>query len=103
VIITTLIIIRIWLLSPRTVRDVRGVRFSTDTARDAINIVVESGLLYTIVQLIFVILFSIQHPAQGIVSLIAVQIYVRNRCLVQRKKKTCWWNLTPLYRASHRR
>jgi len=83
VIVTTLIAIRIWHLSPR---DARGMRFPTDTGRAAIDIVVESGLLYLIVQLIFVILFAINHPAQGVVSLIAVQIYVRTRCLVQRGK-----------------
>jgi hypothetical protein len=101
-IITTLIAVRIWLLSPRKARDARGMRFPTDTGRAAIDIVVESGLLYLIVQFIFVILFAIKHPAQGAVSLMAVQIYVRNRCLVQRGK-TRWWNLTPLHRASHRR
>jgi len=32
-------------------------------------------MLYLIVQVVFVILFAIQHPAQGIVGVIAVQIY----------------------------
>jgi hypothetical protein len=34
-------------------------------------------MLYLVVQLIFVILFAVQHPALGIVGVIAVQIYVR--------------------------
>jgi hypothetical protein len=102
VIVTTLIAIRIWHLSPREARYAQGIRFPTDTGRAAIDIVVESGLLYLIVQLIFVILFAIHHPAECVISFIAVQVYVRNRCLVQREKPR-WWNLTPLHRASHRR
>ncbi len=77
VIVTTLITVRIWYLSPRKVRDMRSARFPTRTGRAAIDIVVESGMLYLAVQLVFVILFSIRHPAQGIVGVIAVQIYVR--------------------------
>jgi hypothetical protein len=42
------------------------------------DIVIESGALYLAVQLVFVILFAIRHPAQGIIAVIAVQIYVRN-------------------------
>jgi hypothetical protein len=52
-----------------------------DTSRPAIDIVVESGMVYLAVQLVFVVLFAIRHPAQGIVAVIAVQIYVRNRHL----------------------
>lgn len=87
VIVTTLIAMRIWYLSPRKVRDMRSARFPT-TGRATIDIVIESGMLYVVVQLIFVILFAIQHPALDIVGVIAVQIYVRifvtlkveNRC-----------------------
>jgi hypothetical protein len=77
VIVTTLIAMRIWCLSPRKVRDMRSARFPTGTGRAAIDIVVESGMLYLAVQLVFVILFAIRHPAQGVVGVIAVQIYVR--------------------------
>ena len=77
VIVTTLIATRIWYLSPRNVRDMHSAQFPTGTGRAAIDIVVESGMLYLAVQLVFVILFAIRHPAQGIVGVIAVQIYVR--------------------------
>ena len=77
IIVTTLIATRIWYLSPRKVRDMRSAQFPTATGRAAIDIVVESGMLYLAVQLVFVVLFAIRHPAQGIVGVIAVQIYVR--------------------------
>jgi hypothetical protein len=78
VLVTTLITVRIWYLSPRNTRDLPGGRFPMGTSRTAIDIVIESGMLYLAVQLVFVILFAIQHPAQGIVGVIAVQIYVRS-------------------------
>jgi hypothetical protein len=78
VIITALISVRIWYLSPRRPRDVPGTRFPTDTGRAAIDIVVESGMLYLAVQLVFVVLFALRHPAQDIAGLMAVQIYVRD-------------------------
>ena len=81
--VTTLIAVRIWYLSPRRARDSRGARFPVDTGRAAIDIVVESGMVYLAVQLVFVVLFAIRHPAQGIVGVMAVQIYVRNRHLTQ--------------------
>jgi hypothetical protein len=87
VIVTTLIVMRIWHLSPRKMHDTRGARFLT-TGRATIDILIESGMLYMVVQLVFVVLFAIQHPALDIVGVIAVQIYVRifiplkreNRC-----------------------
>ena len=45
-------------------------------SRTAMMMVVESGLLYLLVQLILVVLTALEHPAQGIVAVIAVQIYV---------------------------
>jgi hypothetical protein len=77
VIVTALIVTRIWSLTPRNVRNMGSAQFAAGTSRAAIDIVVESGMLYLAVQLVFVILFSIRHPAQGIVGVIAVQIYVR--------------------------
>jgi hypothetical protein len=74
--VTTLIIARIWSLSPRKAHDVLGGRFPTGTGRAAINIIIESGLLYVAVQLIFVVLFAIGHPAERIIRSIAIQIYV---------------------------
>jgi hypothetical protein len=78
--VTALIATRIWLLSPHRLHDdLRGVYVPQGRGRAAIDIVIESGALYLVVQLIFVVLFAIHHPAQGIVSVIAVQIYVRRR------------------------
>jgi len=76
-VVTTLIATRIWYLSPRMVRDMRSAQFPTGTGRATIEIVVESGMLYLAVQLVFVVLFAMRHPAGGIVGVIAVQIYVR--------------------------
>ena len=81
VMVTALIAVRIWYLSPRGARDSRGARFPMDTGRAAIDIVVESGMVYLAVQLVFVVLFAIRHPAQGVIGVIAVQIYVRDRHL----------------------
>ncbi|KAI9510099.1 hypothetical protein F5148DRAFT_1339486 [Russula earlei] len=50
-------------------------RYLVPLPKAAIDIVIESGMLYLVVQLIFVILFAIRHPAQGVVGVIAVQIY----------------------------
>jgi hypothetical protein len=78
VFVTSLIAGRIWYISPRKAHDMPGVNFPIGRGRAAIDIVVESGALYLAVQLILVILFAIQHPAQGIACVIAVQIYVRS-------------------------
>lgn len=40
------------------------------------SLMVESGMLYLTVQLVFVVLFALNHPAQPIMVSIAVQIYV---------------------------
>ena len=77
VIVTTLICARIWYLSPRKARDLRSEHFPTGIGQTVIKIVVESGMLYLVVQLIFVVLMAIEHPAQAIIGVIAVQIYVR--------------------------
>ena len=71
VIVTTLMAGRIWYLSPH------DAQFPTRTARAALKIVIESGMLNLAVQLIHVILYAIGHPAMGIVAVIAVQIFVR--------------------------
>jgi hypothetical protein len=78
VLLTALVAARIWYLSPRKPHDALGGRFPTGTGRAAINVVIESGMLYLVVQLIFVILFYMRHPAQAVVAMIAVQIYVRD-------------------------
>ena len=77
VIVTSLIAARIWYLSPRKARNMGGAQFPTRTGQAAIEIVVESGMLYLAAQLGFVIPFAIKNPAMDIVNPIAVQIYVR--------------------------
>ena len=77
VIVTSLICARIWYLSPRKARNMPSAQFTTETGRTVIKIVVESGMLYLAVQFIFVVLMAIGHPAQIIVAMTAVQIYVR--------------------------
>ena len=76
VIVTTLIAGRIWYLSPRKACKMCCVKLPTGIGRATIDIIIESGMLYLAAQLVFVILFSIRHPAQGTASVIAVQIYV---------------------------
>ncbi|KAI0302492.1 hypothetical protein BC826DRAFT_965837 [Russula brevipes] len=75
--VTTLIVARIWYLSPSKADDLHGTgrRIPTGTGRAAIDIVVESGMLYLAAQLVFVVLFAIKHPAQAIIAAMAVQIY----------------------------
>ncbi|KAG2362640.1 hypothetical protein BDR07DRAFT_1406526 [Suillus spraguei] len=41
----------------------------------AMMLIIESGALYLMAQLVFVVLFAIEHPAMGIVAVIATQIY----------------------------
>lgn len=82
--VTALIIGRIWYegRQRRLAMNSSGGIVSTRVQgyiKDSIDVVVESGMLYLIVQLIFTVLFAINHPAQIILSDIAVQIYV---CLV---------------------
>ena len=79
VIVTTLIAGRIWCLSPRNARKMCSVywQFPTGIGRASIDIVIESGMLYFVVQLIFVISFCSGLHSLGIVTGITVQIYVR--------------------------
>ena len=75
-ILTTLIVICIWYLSPHKVQDMRSTQFMVGTSRAVIEIVIESGILYMAVQFVFVVLFSIRHPVQGIIGVMAMQIYM---------------------------
>jgi len=75
IIVTILISGRIWYLSPRKNDDINSARIPAGSGLAAINIVVESGMLYLAAQLTYVVLFTRQHPAQAIAALIAVQIY----------------------------
>jgi hypothetical protein len=76
-VVTALIVIRIWLLSPRKRRDMLGTILTTGAGRTAIIIVVESGMLYLVAQLVFLVLFTLQHPAQCIAMAIVAQVNVR--------------------------
>ena len=79
VIVTTLIAGRIWFLSPCKPCNARSVywEFPTGIGRAVIDIVIESGMLYLAVQLIFVISYAGMLPSLAIVTGISVQIYVR--------------------------
>ena len=74
---TLLIIGRIWWLS----RPIPGIDTSAfigrGHARSAIWTIVESGLLYFAAKLTFVIVVSVANPSQGLVAVMALQIYVR--------------------------
>lgn len=77
-IITILIVGRIYYVSMYT-RDLRTTSVITSTTNhfnQAAAIVIESGMLYLVTQLIFVVLFAIKHPAQAIVAVAVVQVYV---------------------------
>ena len=41
-------------------------------------LMIESGALYLVFQLVFVVLFAIPHPAEAILAVMTVQIYVSN-------------------------
>ncbi|KAG1823953.1 uncharacterized protein BJ212DRAFT_710504 [Suillus subaureus] len=73
VIVTSLIVYRIWI-SSRIVKE-SPVVIGQGASYRAMMLIIESGALYLIVQFVFVVLFAIQHPAQGIVAVIATQIY----------------------------
>ncbi|KAH9927397.1 hypothetical protein B0H21DRAFT_826446 [Amylocystis lapponica] len=75
VIVTFLICGRIWLMA-RGDTDMAATLSSTSRAtHHAIGIVIESGALYLVAQLVYLVLFTIEHPAQAIAGVIAAQIY----------------------------
>lgn len=93
VIVTALIAGRIWYM----MREIRDADMPTKTGRAAIDIIIESGMLYLAIQLVFVILFALRLPAQAITARMAVQIYVRIR------HRNCCESDTPQsHRALHR-
>lgn len=73
---TSLIVYRIWYTS-RAIPDT-PLEIGQGATRRAMMLIVESGALYLLFQLVFVILFAIPHPAEAILAVMAVQIYVRN-------------------------
>ncbi|KAI0922507.1 hypothetical protein AcW1_002873 [Taiwanofungus camphoratus] len=72
VLVTALIVGRIWYASRSASAHIAS---GQRTSRHAMNILIESGALYLVTQLIFVVLFALKHPAQAIVAVMAVQIY----------------------------
>ncbi|KZT24218.1 hypothetical protein NEOLEDRAFT_1135376 [Neolentinus lepideus HHB14362 ss-1] len=74
VFVTALIAARVWWIA-RASREYSDISSSSQTVYRAISIVIESGALYLVVQITFVVLFSMGHPAQAILAVIAVQVY----------------------------
>ncbi|KAJ7641816.1 hypothetical protein FB45DRAFT_862904 [Roridomyces roridus] len=72
-IVSGLIVYRIWYISREN--RVHGILKTDTTIQRAIGIIVESGLLFLAIQLVFLVLFSIKHPAQDLAEPIATQIY----------------------------
>ncbi|KAH9899220.1 hypothetical protein C8Q73DRAFT_637871 [Cubamyces lactineus] len=73
---TFLIVVRLW--DTARAADARYGGRMAGTARvaqTAVAIIVESGALYLAAQLVLVVLFALEHPAQAIVAVMAVQIY----------------------------
>ncbi|RPD75657.1 hypothetical protein L226DRAFT_428175, partial [Lentinus tigrinus ALCF2SS1-7] len=76
VIATALIVSKLWwMLHVGTKETLSGPFGAGRTVKNAAAIVMESGLLYLIAQLVVVVLFSLGHPAQAIAVFMAVQIY----------------------------
>lgn len=76
VIVTSLIVYRIWY-SSRPVPDA-PVQIRHGVPQRAMILIIESGALYLLFQFVFVVLFAISNPAEAILAVMAVQIYVRN-------------------------
>lgn len=98
VMVTSLIVYRIWS-SSRSIPD-SPFQIGQGATRRAIILVIESGALYLLFQFVFVILFAVQNPAEGILAPMAVQIYVSNELLVaklvpKRDTLTCYRESLP--------
>ena len=66
----------------------RARHSTTRLARNAIAIIVESGALYLATQLVFVVLVNTTQPAQAIVAVMAVQIYVSSAPVVRSRPES---------------
>ncbi|OJA15985.1 hypothetical protein AZE42_10718 [Rhizopogon vesiculosus] len=75
---TGLIAGRIWYISRIAVMDEHGKRVTkrVPTGGRSMMLVIESGALYLVTQLIFVILVATRNPAEAVLSLAGTQIYV---------------------------
>ena len=77
VLATSLIVWKLWWMLRRGTPGTLAGPFGGGRAvTNAVVVVVESGLLYLVAQLVVVVLFSLGHPAQAIAVFTAVQIYV---------------------------
>ena len=79
---TGLISFKIWHTT-RLRKGDAALHSTTRLARNAIAIIVESGALYLATQLVFVVLVNTTQPAQAIVAVMAVQIYVSSAPVVR--------------------
>ncbi|OSC97754.1 hypothetical protein PYCCODRAFT_1418815 [Trametes coccinea BRFM310] len=76
VLTTALIVARLWHTARAAEARCRGRMAGTvRVAKAAVAIIVESGALYLAAQLVLVVLFALEHPAQAVVAVMAVQIY----------------------------
>ena len=75
VLTTGFIIFKIWRTAHLSGGDA-SLASTRRIAHGAIMIIVESGALYLVTQLILVVLISLGHPAEAIVAEAAVQVYV---------------------------
>ena len=71
VIVTLLIIGRIWYMSRRM------QTYSLTNTRGVMAIMLESGVLYFVVQFVFLILYGVNNPGEQVIIPMAVQVYVR--------------------------
>ena len=76
--VTTMMVGRIWYMS-RGAAEVYKVTGSTAT-RKAIHVMVESGMLYFVVQFIFVVVYGLNLPSAVVMIVIATQTYVSTTC-----------------------
>ncbi|KAF8889654.1 hypothetical protein BD779DRAFT_1520282 [Infundibulicybe gibba] len=77
-IVTCLIAGRMWYHEIQRRKALRGAFIATGAPqylRDAIFVIIEAGVLYLLAQFVLTVLFAINHPAQILVSDVAVQIY----------------------------
>jgi hypothetical protein len=93
ILVTSLIIGRIWYISRGT-----STALSMRVVKTAMAVAIESGALVVIVQIAFVTLFVAQSPAQNIAVAVAEQIYVGLSTVCS----TCEYILTIFDRALRR-
>lgn len=76
ILVTGLILGRMWFISRAPRVALSSQRTGPPRVYSAMAVVVESGLLFLIAQIVFVTLFALGNPAQDVVMPITLQIYV---------------------------